>query len=208
MKNSMKMKSIFIRIVLVVTILPAFFINANAQTMPEVMENGSFEEQTEYMKDRMNIYNGYRAVRDDIFLKMLKNSTDSLNAAKSEINSLEIVLKEKNSDISRLNDTLDSTREELDQAIKNRDSLMFLGISMTKVLYNVILWGIILGLLSLLVIMVLLYRRTRVVTTQTRKDLEDTKEEFETFRKSAREKSEQMVINHFNEIKKLKEGRV
>ena len=35
-------------------------------TMPEIMEQGSLEEQKEYLEERMNIYNGYRAVRDDI----------------------------------------------------------------------------------------------------------------------------------------------
>ena len=53
-----------------------------AQTLPEVLEKGSLEEQREYMEERMNIYNGYRAVRDDIFLKMLKNYVDTLNTTK------------------------------------------------------------------------------------------------------------------------------
>lgn len=181
--------------------------NLLAQTMPEVMEKGSLEEQKDYLTERMNIYNGYRAVRDDIFLKMLKNGLDSLNNAKNQISGLNELVGQKDSEIKDLNSKLEKTKENLDEAVENRDSLTFIGIPMAKTLYNVILWGIIVGLVAVLVIIGLWLKRNRIIMHQTRKDLEDTKEDFEAFRKSAREKSEQMVINHFNEIKKLKEGR-
>lgn len=178
-----------------------------SQTMPEVMEKGSFEEQKKYMEEKTNIYNGYRAVRDDIFLKMTKNSLDSLNASKAEISKLGNTIKEKNTEIAGLNKNLTDTKKELEDAVKNRDSLVFFGIPMTKSLYNLVVWGIILGLLALLVFGWLIFSRNNAVNRQTKKDLEETREEFEIFRKSAREKNEQMVLNHFNEIKKLKEGR-
>ena len=40
-------------------------------TMPEVLENGTLLEQKDYLENKMNNYNGYRAVREDIFLKIL-----------------------------------------------------------------------------------------------------------------------------------------
>ncbi len=175
-------------------------------TMPEVMEKGSLEEQKDYLTEKMNIYNGYRAVRDDIFLKMLKNSVDSLNSAKKDIQDLTLQENELNSSIASLNKELGKVKSERDTAIKNRNNMKLFGISLNKTSYNLILWGIIAGLIFLLAIVFTLYKRSYIVTANTRKDLEDTREEFETFRKSSREKQEQLVLSHFNEVKKLKGG--
>ena len=175
-------------------------------TMPEVMEKGSLEEQKDYLTEKTNIYNGYRAVRDDVFLKMLKNSLDSLNSAKKDIQDLTLQENELNSSIASLNKELGKVKSERDTAIKNRNNMTLFGISLNKTSYNLILWGIIAGLIFLLAIVFMLYKRSYIVTANTRKDLEDTREEFEAFRKSSREKQEQLVLSHFNEIKKLKGG--
>lgn len=175
-------------------------------TMPEIMEKGTLEEQKEYLEEKMNIYNGFRAIRDDIFLQMLKNSLDSLNSAKHEI---DVLLESENNlqlNIESLNSDLIKSQSTRDKAIKDKDTLLFFGISMNKITYNLILWAIIVGLTFLLVVVFLFYKRNYSITSNTRKDLEDTREEFDAFRKTSREKQEQMVINHFNEIKKLKGG--
>jgi preprotein translocase subunit SecF len=176
-----------------------------AQTsMPEVLDTATLQQQLDYMKERMNIYNGYRAVRDDIFLKMNKNSLDSLNTAKREISQLESTLRTTKSEMVSLEQTLQETTEERDLAIKNKNSLSFLGIQMNKALYNSILWIIILSLVALLVILFLLFKRSFTVTRQTKKDFEETKEEFESYRQQSRERYEKLVVQHHQEVLKLK----
>lgn len=175
-------------------------------TMPEIMEKGSLEEQKEYLEERTNIYNGFRAIRDDIFLQMLKNSLDSLNSAKHEI---EVLLESENNlqlNIESLNSELVKAQSDKDKAVKDKNTLLFFGTSMNKITYNLILWGVIAGLTFLLVLVFIFFKRIYSITNNTRKDLEDTREEFDAFRKTSREKQEQIVINHFNEIKKLKGG--
>ena len=176
-----------------------------AQTsMPEILDTATLQQQLDYMKERMNIYNGYRAVRDDIFLKMNKNSLDSLNSAKREISRLESTLSNTKSEMASLEQTLQETTGERDLAIKNKNSMSFLGIQMNKALYNSILWIIILSLLALLVILFLLFKRSFTVTRQTTKDLEETKEEFESYRQQSRERYEKLVVQHHQEVLKLK----
>jgi hypothetical protein len=50
----------------------------------------------------------------------------------------------------------------------------------------------------------LLFKRAHVVTLQTKKQLEEIQEEFETHRTNSREKYEKLVVSHHNEIMKLK----
>ena len=176
-----------------------------AQTsMPEVLDTATLQQQLDYMNERMNIYNGYRAVRDDIFLKMNKNSLDSLNAAKRKISQLEASLATAHSDMASLENTLQQTSEDRDLAIKNKNSLSFIGIQMNKVAYNSLMWIIVLALAVLLVFLFLLFKRSFIVTRQTIKDLEDTREEFETYRQQSRDRYEKLVVQHHQEVLKLK----
>jgi hypothetical protein len=178
---------------------------AQAQTStPEVLDTATLQQQLDYMEERMNIYNGYRAVRDDIFLKMNKNSLDSLSAAKRDISQLEASLTTTQSDIASLQKTLQQTSEDRDLAIKNKNSMSFIGIQMNKALYNSILWIIILALVALLIILFLMFKRSFVVTRQTTKDLEEIKEEFESYRQQSRERYEKLVVQHHQEVLKLK----
>ena len=195
-----------LRTVLVIIILSISGIYCTqAQTsMPEVLDTATLQQQLDYMEERMNIYNGYRAVRDDIFLKMNKNSLDSLNAAKREISRLEASLATTQSDMAVLQENLQQTSEDRDLAIKNKNSLSFLGIQMNKAFYNSIMWIIIIALLVLLILLFLMFKRSFVVTRQTTKDLEETKGEFESYRQQSRERYEKLVVQHHQEVLKLK----
>jgi len=177
------------------------------QSMPEVMDTGTLGDQLNYIHERTRIYENYRAIREDIFQKMKTNSMDSLTAAKRNINELDRLLTRSNTGIDSLNSDLQKTKEDLDLAIKDKNSLTFLGINMSKVLYNTIMWSVIIALGVILILVFLTYFRNRTITVQTRKDLEETREEFDTYRITSRERYEKLVVSHHNEVKKLKESR-
>jgi hypothetical protein len=195
-----------LRTVLAVIILNLSSIYCTlAQTnIPVVLDTATLRQQLDYMNERMNIYNGYRAVRDDIFLKMNRNSLDSLNTSKREISQLEASLATIQSDMASLQNTLQQTIEERDLAIKNKNSLSFIGIQMNKAAYNSIMWIIILVLVVLLAFLFLMFKRGFVVTRQTTKDLEEIREKFETYRQQSRERYEKLVVQHHQEVLKLK----
>ena len=180
-------------------------LTAKAQYVtPAIMDSSSLEAQLDYLQERTRIYNDFRAIREDIFLKMKGNVLDSLNATKLEIATLNSKLTERNFQIETLNTDLARLKNDRDEAIRTKDSLSFLGIQLNKALYNTILWFIILGLATLSVILFLLFKRGHVVITQTKKEFNDMHEEFESYKKSSREKHEKLVVNHHSEIMKLK----
>jgi len=179
--------------------------SASAQYVtPAILDSASVKSQLEYIQERTRVYNDFRAIREDIFLKMKGNILDSLDGTKLEIATLNSKLTEHSFQIETLNADLNRTKNDRDEAIRNKDGLSFLGIKMNKALYNTIVWFIILGLAALTVILILLYKRTHAVTIQTKKALETIQDEYETHRKSSREKYEKLVVNHHNEVMKLK----
>jgi len=135
---------------------------------------------------------------------MRKNVLDSLDQSKLEIARLNSELTDREFEIETLSSDLRRVRNEKDQAIRTKDALLFLGIEMNKALYNTIMWIIVLGLAAGVIILILLFKRSHVVTVQTKQELENIQEEYESYRKSSREKYEKLVVNHHNEIMKLK----
>lgn len=169
-----------------------------------VLDSAVLNAQLDYIHENTRVYNDYRAIRDDIFLKLRRNVKDTLNAAKLEVEELNSRLADRDFQIETLNTELARTKNEKDEAIRNRDSLSFVGIQMSKGLYNTIVWFIILGLAALTVIMVILFRRSHLVTREVQGELKTTLDDFEQYRKSSREKYEKLVVSHHSEIMKLK----
>ena len=171
-----------------------------------VLDSASLKEQLDFVNEKTRVYNDYRAIRDDIFLKLRGNVIDTLNEIKLEAEQLNSKLTERNFQIESLNSDLTRIQNEKDEAIRNRDSFSFFGIRVGKALYNTILWLIILGLAALAASLVLLFRRTNHITVQVKNELTTLQEEFEDYKRSSREKYEKLVVSHHSEIMKLKNG--
>jgi len=196
---------LFLRSVLIlITIFNTSNIIYCQSTIPEILEKGTLEEQLNYLEERTRIYEDYRAIREDMFQLVKKNSIDSLSSGKNRINSLIARNNNLSSEIDSLNNTLSLTRNDLDEALRTKNSIRLLGMNLNKFAYNTIMWIITGVLCFLLVSGFLAFRRNISVTTETKKELEDLKNEFEEYRTKSRIEREKMSLDHFNEIKRLK----
>lgn len=196
---------LFLRSVLIlITIFNTSNIIYCQSTIPEILENGTLEEQLNYLEERTRIYEDYRAIREDMFQLVKKNSIDSLSSGKNRINSLIARNNNLSSEIDSLNNTLSLTRNDLDEAVRTKNTIRLLGMNLNKFAYNTIMWIITGVLCFLLVSGFLAFRRNISVTTETKKELEDLKNEFEEYRTKSRIEREKMSLDHFNEIKRLK----
>jgi hypothetical protein len=169
-----------------------------------VLDSASLDNQLNYIHEKTRVYNDYRAIREDIFLKLKGNVMDSLNSSKLDVEELNSRLTERNFQIETLNSDLSRTKNEKDEAIRNKESLTVFGIHMNKALYSSVMWFIILALVALAAIMTVLFRRSHLVTMQVKNELKSTQEEFDQYRKSSREKYEKLVVSHHSEIMRMK----
>lgn len=188
-------------------ILVLILLNVNpsaSQSLPEVLNEAQLEEQYRYLNEQTRIYNNFRAIREDMFQKIRRNSVDSLNRAYQEI-AAEIQLKEQAvAEKNSMAQLLAEMEAERDQAINERDSLFLLGLPVSKTFYNVLLWSII-GILAILAFLAFfLFLRSNRITRQKTKDLKELQVEYDEYRKTSRERFEQQSIDHFNELKRLK----
>ena len=201
--NTFKTLSLYRSILLCITSI--VFVPTYAQSsMPEVLDTGTIEQQLNYLEERTRIYSDFRAIREDMFQKIKTNTNDSLITKKNNVLQLEGKILDQGNTIDSLRSALHATNQELELAIKNRNRLAFLGIPMHKVLYNTIMWIAIAALAFLTGILFLSSKRALSSAKRNKHDLEELREEFETYRKETRERQEQLVVKHHNELKKLK----
>lgn len=201
------MNQLQIRCILILAIMLMSVIKIIGQTtMPDVLNKNSLKEQLNYIEEHTKIYENYRAIREDMFQKLKGNVTDTLSAANKKIIGLNKTKSTLNHTIDTLNSSLETTKTSLEDITRTKNSINLIGLEVNKLTYNGIMWTILAGLVALLAIGFLAFKRNLSVTFNTKKEFQELKDEFEAYRKTTREAREKLTMDHFNEIKKLKGG--
>jgi hypothetical protein len=201
------MKQLEIRFVLILTVMAIAGMKATGQTtMPDELSKNPLKEQLKYLEDRTKIFENYRAIREDMFQKVKGNVSDTLTMTTREIaklNKTTYVLKKT---IDSLSTDLESIKTRLEEMTRTENSINVIGLEVNKLIYNRIITIILAGLVALLLMGFLVFKRNLSAIFSTKKELQELKNEFEAYRKSSREAREKLTMDHFNEIKRLKGG--
>lgn len=168
------------------------------------LENGTVEEQFDFVLDKSHTYEEYRVIKSYMFNKLRKQVKDTMKLVRSTMQEYQATISERDQIIDTLSSQLSETQIALETAIREKNSLSFLGIRMSKGSYNSVVWLLIAGLAGTLAFILLLYRRSHRVIRQARFDLEQLKEEFEKHRRRALEREEQVARRYHDELNKYK----
>ena len=174
--------------------------------MPDALLNNSLKDQLNYLDEHTRIYENYRAIREDMFQKLKVNISDTLSAVNTKIAGLNKTAKVLNMTIDTLKANLESARTRLDEMTRTKNSIKVLGLQLNKSAYNKAMWTILAALAAALVLGFLAFKRNLSAMFNTKKEFQELKNEFETYRKTSREAREKLTMDHFNEIKRLKGG--
>ena len=158
------------------------------------------EGQFSYAIDKSSNFQDYKVIKQNWILKLKQNTLDTMDFFKSNLNSAIRSVQVKNSTI----DSLGRENLALKTQLNEKNSFSFFGIMVSKSGYDSIMWAIISGLIVALALLFLAFKRSFAVTVQTKKDLIDVKEEFESFRKKALKSKEEAVRQLYDELNKYK----
>jgi predicted nucleic acid-binding Zn-ribbon protein len=175
-------------------------------TMPDVLLKSSLKDQYNYIEEHTRIYEDYRAIREDMFQKLKRNVSDTLSSINIKIAGLNKTVSVLNRTIDTLRTNLASTRTRLEEITNTKNSIKVIGLEINKLTYNKIMWTILLVLVAVLLLGFLVFKRNLSAVFNSKKEFQDLKLEFETYRKTSREAREKLTMDHFNEIKRLKGG--
>jgi hypothetical protein len=197
-------RSIPISCIIIVLVLAGAFRTNCQSEFPEILRQGTISEQLKYLEEHTRIYDNYRAIREDMFRTISKNTMDTLTKTKNRINSLMLHTASLDNRIDSMKKSQEILSHELAAMINTKNSIRVLGIEVNKKTYNTMMWSILGVLVFLLITGFLSFKQNRMITIRTKKDLKELQEEFEAYHTKTRLEREKMTIDHFNEIKKLK----
>lgn len=191
---------------MILTVLAITIFKTAGQALPDVFLNNSLNEQLKFLDEHTKIYDNYRAIREDMFQKIKGNVADTLSSVENKIAGLNKTAYTLNRTIDTLKRNLELTQTNLDEMTRSKNSISVIGMQVNKSAYNNIMWIIVGGLVAILIIGFLVFKRNLSAIFNTKKEYDELKNEFETYRKTSREAREKMTMDHFNEIKRLKSG--
>jgi hypothetical protein len=168
------------------------------------LDEGSIEEQFDYMMTKSNRYEDYKVVKINSLNKFKSNVYDSLNLVKKNLLDSKSLENNQKSEIASLKNELQSFKNELDETKNSKDSMQFLGMDLPKSTYNTIMWVFILGSLLFAGLCFFLFKRSNVLTVETKQTLEEVREELDTLRKNALVREQKLARKLQDEVIKNK----
>jgi len=166
------------------------------------LTSGTIDSQFVYLYAISRTQNGIEHIRIPNLEQIRKNVADTILALTKEITDLKTREGNEQAAMAAITDSLVLVREELQTAQQEKDSFSFIGISLQKATYSLIMWGIVLLLAIALATFIYRFNQSHVVTRDTRKAIADLQDEFDQHRKKALEKEQKLKRQLQDEINK------
>ena len=173
------------------------------------INEGTINDQFEFILRKSGNFKGtngqqYEAVSRNMLLALQANAIDSLKTLQSKLDTSNSTIQTQQKEIDDLKSNLSSTQSTLDATNKEKNNMSLVGLQMSKASYNILMWTIIAGLLSLLLIFIFKFKNSNSVTKAAQKALAETEEEFEEHRRTALEREQKVRRQLQDELNKQK----
>ena len=176
--------------------LLALGLDAQETTTTSINE-GSIDDQFEFVIKRSSNWNdakgqSYEVIKRNMFLTLKAHTLDSLNAVQEKLNLVNTTLGKQENELNTLKAELEDTKEALALTNKEKDSMTFLGMQMSKFSYSLLMWSIVALLLLSLLVFIFKFKNSNVVTKATKTKMTELENEFKTHRKNALEREQKI----------------
>lgn len=168
------------------------------------LDDGTIKEQYDYLMKISNRYEDKKIIKIKSLNRFESNVKDSLNVVKKNLSDSKSLTGTQKTEITSLKNELESVKGKLEETVNSKDSMALLGMELPKSTYNTIMWVLILGSLLIAGICFFLFKRSHVITSETKETLEDVRGEFETHRKNALVREQKLARKLQDEVIKNK----
>lgn len=164
--------------------------------------NGSIENQFDYVFQKSNNYQEYKVVKKEDLNLLKKNSLDSIAKCKTELNELKVKFSTHDAIVTGLKDSLQVVKTELKELKSAQNNVDFLGTPVSKSSYNLIMWSIVSVLLLIVLISFFQMRSAKSFSKSAQNELVKLEEEFDDYKRKALEKEQKLGRQLQDEINK------
>lgn len=187
---------------LYILIFTAILLTTTSFAQETVVSDISINGQFETILRISTNYKGYKVINKEKFLQLKQNVLDSIKTSQNLVTQKNRLLKADKQIIKRTQDLLNKTQLELSATVLKEDSISFLGMQLSKVSYNIILWTLILSLISALVYVILIFLKNNIHTKEAKNNLLIVEKELEQHIKNAIDREQKLRRKLQDEVNK------
>jgi len=166
------------------------------------LTSGTIDSQFIYLYAISRTQDGIEHVRQANLEQIRKNVADTIKALTKEISDLKAKDGSQQAAVEAMTDSLAQARSNLQIVQREKDSFSFIGISLQKGTYSLLMWGFVLLLAAALTFYIYRYNQSHIVTNDTKKAIAEIQEEFDQHRKKAMEKEQKLKRQLQDELNK------
>ncbi|RKR80291.1 hypothetical protein BDD43_0387 [Mucilaginibacter gracilis] len=167
-------------------------------TPPPVVDNSLTGQYNAILKST------YRYQQEPI-IAFYKNYMDTLNLAKRKLQQANTKISEQATAIASIQGAVTTKDQTLSDSISKADSIGFLGASVSKVVYNIIMWGLVIILALSLATVIYLSASNKREAAYRIKLYEELSAEFAAYKTKANDKEKKLARELQTERNKLAE---
>ena len=147
-------------------------------------------------------YKEYKVINKEKFLDLKQQVLDSSKASQNLLIEKNNLLKAAKLDNKKNQDLLTLSELTLETALKKENSISLFGIQLSKFIYNLLLWTLILLLLVLVIYLSFKFQKNNFLTKRAEQNLKNVEYEYEQYRKKALEREQKLRRTLQDEINK------
>jgi len=147
-------------------------------------------------------YKEYKVINKEKFLNLKQQVLDSSKASQNLLIEKNNLLKAAKLDNKKNQDLLTLSKLTLETALKKENSISLFGIQLSKFIYNLLLWTLILLLLVLVIYLSFKFQKNNFLTKRAEQNLKNVEYEYEQYRKKALEREQKLRRTLQDEINK------
>jgi tetrahydromethanopterin S-methyltransferase subunit B len=197
----------YIRKASLLVLILIFSAATHVDAQPLEPEIKTLNQQYESLMKVSTTYEDYKVIKVAKLSSFWGNIQDSLAIVSTEKQKLVSSLDNVREDLLNTQIKLGEITAKLESSNHDRDRISFMGIPLTKGVYNSLVWGIIIILAVMTLFFFSRFKKSNIVTRSTKKECDALFEEFDSYKKNTREKELQIkrelqtAINTIDELR-------
>ncbi len=168
------------------------------------LNSGTIDSQFEFVIRRSNSWQDYKTVKKTWLYELKSHTSDTLKAIHKNLADTKAVVTAQANEITNLKTSLSNTESTLNSTNEEKENISLFGIQMSKDNYKVLMWGIVAGLLALLLLFIYKFKGSNSSTREAKLKLSEVEVEFEDHRRTALEREQKVRRQLQDELNKQK----
>ena len=168
-----------------------------------IFSQASLDDKYNDLIQSSETYEQYKVITKTTLDAFWKEVMDSTSARKVVNSQLRADLENQQREIAALKQSQEEVQAKLNDSLTENDSIDFLGMSMSKLVYHLIVWFLIFVLAGLGLVSYMMYFRSNRLTVKHRNELDEIQAEYAKHRTTSREKQAKLKRELQTAINKL-----